>query len=395
MVTPDVHTGFVVPVGTVMSTTGTLCQAPVGYDIGCGMLCFRSDVDVSLGSDDKLKLKFSQMVMDGIGLGAGQGGHHDMSEQTFQDIIRYGASAIGYDRSEVERDHIPVDADWEIPRNNSHRIAERGISQLGSLGGGNHFAELQSDQNGKLWVMVHTGSRGFGHGLASHYIQQGKLFLKKIGVDIRGGAEAVYFEPGSPHYDGYRNAVAAGGNFAIANRLIVWEIIGRAFKKVFRQEPELVYEISHNLVQEEDIAGVGKRWIHRKGATRAFPAGHKMLSGTRWETTGHPILIRGSMGDTSYVLFAAAGAAKSLYSVNHGCGRKRSRSEMKNLVTQSGANKQMKELGVMVNAGGNVPIDESPNAYKSSADVIEAVVSAGLATVAFTLTPLASIKGIE
>jgi len=108
-----------------------------------------------------------------------------------------------------------------------------------------------------------------------------------------------------------------------------------------------------------------------------------------------PVLIPGSMGDMSYVLYAAEGGAKSLYSVNHGCGRKHSRMAMKNRITQSGANKQMKELGIMVNAGGNVPIDESPGAYKSSKDVIDAVVSAGLATVAYTLTPLASINGVD
>jgi tRNA-splicing ligase RtcB len=359
------------------------------------MLCFRSDVDVEHGRDERLKLKFSQLVMEGIGLGAGKPGSYSVTDRKFQEIIRHGGSSIGYSRSDVEREFIPVDDNWSLPTKNSHRILERGMSQLGSLGGGNHFAELQYDQNGKLWVMVHTGSRGFGHGLASHYIQQGKDYLKKSGVDIRGGAEAVYFEPDNPLYNDYKNAVAAGGNFAIANRLILWEIIGRAFKKVFKQEPELVYEISHNLVQEETVPEIGKRWIHRKGATRAFPAGHPMLKGTKWEKTGHPILIPGSMGDTSYVLYASAGAANSLYSVNHGCGRKHSRMEMKNLITQSGANKQMKELGVLVNAGSNVPIDESPNAYKPSADVIEAVVNAGLATIAYTLNPLASIKGVD
>jgi tRNA-splicing ligase RtcB len=143
VVTPDVHVGYVVPVGTVMSTTGTLCQAPVGFDIGCGILCFRSDVDVERGMNEKLKLKFSQAVIAGIGLGAGHGG-----------------GALGYSRAKAEREFIPVDDAWDVPKNNAHRILERGMNQLGSLGGGNHFAEIQHDQFGKLWVMVHTGSRG-------------------------------------------------------------------------------------------------------------------------------------------------------------------------------------------------------------------------------------------
>ena len=213
---------------------------------------------------------------------------------------------------------------------------------------------------------------------------------------MRGGAEAVYFEPDFPLYEGYKNAVAAGANFAIANRLLIWEEVGRVFEKVFGQEPELVYEISHNLVQEEDVPSLGgKAWVHRKGATRAFPGGHPMLKGTQWEATGHPILIPGSMGDNSYILYAEPGAEKSLYSVNHGCGRRLSRSAAKKQFTQQGVNEQMKKLNVMVNAGGNVPIDESPNCYKAAKDVVGAVVEAGLARIAYTLTPIASLKGTD
>ena len=315
-----------------------------------------------------------------------------MNEKRFNEIMRHGASALGFHRENSERDFIPVDDNWDIPE----KPVQRGLSQLGSLGGGNHFIELQHDQEGHLWVMVHTGSRGFGHGLATYFIQEGKEYLKKKGIDVRGGAEAVYFEPGTPLYNGYKNAVAAGGNFAIANRLLIWKSVGEVFEKVFGQEPEFVYEISHNLVQEEEVPSLGgKSWIHRKGATRAFPAGHAMLKGTKWEKTGHPILIPGSMGDTSYILYAEPGAAKSLYSVNHGCGRRLSRSAAKRTITQKQANEQMKRLDVMVNGGKNVPIDESPDCYKPAKDVIDAVVKAGLARVAYTLTPMASLKGVD
>lgn len=260
----------------------------------------------------------------------------------------------------------------------------------------NHFCELQYDQEDHLWVMVHTGSRGFGHGLATYYIHEGKEYLKKKGVDVRGGAEAVYFEPDAPLYEGYKNAVAAGANFAIANRLLIWEAVGRAFEKVFGQEPELIYEISHNLAQEEEVPSLGgKAWVHRKGATRAFPAGHPMLKGTKWEKTGHPILIPGSMGDKSYILYAEPGAEKSLYSVNHGCGRRLSRSAAKKQFTQKDVNEQMKRLNIMVNAGGNVPIDESPDCYKPAKDVINSVVKSGLARIAYTLSPIASLKGVD
>ena len=391
VITPDVHTGYVVPVGCVMATDGTLCQAPVGFDIGCGMLAFKSQLSKGKGYEEKLRQRFSETVMDTVGMGAGKGSGRSFTEKKFKETVRHGAAALGFRRENSEREFIPVSDEWDIPE----IPMKRGLTQLGSLGGGNHFIELQYDQNDHLWVMVHTGSRGFGHGLATHFIHEGKEYLKKQGVDVRGGAEAVYFEPDNPLYDGYKNAVAAGANFAIANRLLIWESVGQAFEKVFGQEPELVYEISHNLAQEEDVPGRGKMWVHRKGATRAFPAGHPMLKGTKWEATGHPILIPGSMGDKSYILYAEPGAAKSLYSVNHGCGRRLSRSAAKRQFTQKDVNEQMKRLNVMVNAGGNVPIDESPDCYKPAKDVIDAVVSAGLARIAYTLTPIASLKGVD
>lgn len=392
VITPDVHTGYVVPVGCVMATNGTLCQAPVGFDIGCGMMAFKSTVSKGKGFNDTLRQRFSERVMEQIGMGAGHGGRHVVNHKRFEEIVRHGASALGIPRENSERDFIPVDDTWTIPK----KPLERGIGQLGSLGGGNHFIELQFDQNDHLWVMVHTGSRGFGHGLATHFIQEGKEYLKGQGIDVRGGAEAVYFEPNTPLYTGYRNAVAAGGNFAIANRLLIWKSVGEVFEKVFGQEPEFVYEISHNLAQEEEVPTLGgKAWIHRKGATRAFPAGHPMLKGTKWEQTGHPILIPGSMGDTSYILYAEEGAANSLYSVNHGCGRRLSRAAAKRQFSQKDVNAQMAKLNVMVNAGGNVPIDESPNCYKPAKDVVGAVVAAGLARIAYTLTPIASLKGVD
>jgi tRNA-splicing ligase RtcB (3'-phosphate/5'-hydroxy nucleic acid ligase) len=353
------------------------------------MMSFRSTVAMEKGYDDRLRKKFSEEVMSRIGIGVGKKGHFSFSGKEFQEIIRRGAAALSYERGNSERDFIPVDDTWDPPK----QAVDRGIGQLGSLGGGNHFIELQHDESGHLWVMVHTGSRGFGHALATHFIRSGKEQLQKQGLPLRGGAEAVYFLPDSPLYVGYRNAVAAGGNFAIANRLLIWQGVGTAFRRVFGQEPELVYEISHNLVQQETMPDGRTAWIHRKGATRAFPAGHPMLAGTKWEKTGHPVLIPGSMGDQSFILMPKAGAAKSLFSVNHGCGRRMSRSAAKNSLTQSGVNKQMKQLNVMVNGGGDVPIDESPGVYKPSKDVIAAVVDAGLAEVAHTLTPIASIKG--
>ena len=384
-ITPDAHHGYGVPVGCVIATTGTLAMGPVGYDIGCGMAALRSDVPRDQATADRVKA-FSRLVMSRVGLGAGAKGQ-STSKERFQEIVRGGAEALGAARGTAERDRIPVDDEWDIPKDSR---AWRGQQQLGSLGGGNHFIELQHDGE-RLWVMYHTGSRGFGHGLASYYFEQAReeLDLK------RGQMDLGYFTPRSRHWRAYKNAVAAGGNFAIANRLLIGKVVAGAFADTFGGEAEMVYEISHNLVQEETHPDLFDRpvWIHRKGATRALPGGHPLLNGTRWAETGHPVLIPGSMGDSSYVLRPLAGAARSLYSVNHGAGRRKSRSAARREITQGEADRKLRELGVMVNAGGRVPIDESPACYKPSGEVIRAVTEAGLAEVEVCLSPIASIKG--
>jgi tRNA-splicing ligase RtcB len=136
-------------------------------------------------------------------------------------------------------------------------------------------------------------------------------------------------------------------------------------------------------------------WVHRKGATRALPGRHPMLAGTPWQDEGHPVLIPGSMGDASFILRPRPGAARSLYSVNHGCGRRKSRTAARREITQAAADRRMRDIGVMVNAGGRVPIDESPDCYKPADEVIRAVTEAGLAEVETRLTPVASIKGTD
>jgi tRNA-splicing ligase RtcB (3'-phosphate/5'-hydroxy nucleic acid ligase) len=385
VITPDAHQGYGVPVGCVMVTSGTLAMGPVGYDIGCGMAALRSTVARDKATPDRVR-DFSRLVMKRVGLGAGARGE-TVTRERFEEVVRGGAEALGEKRGTAERDRIPVDDDWDIPKDSS---CWRGLQQLGSLGGGNHFIELQHDGE-HLWVMFHTGSRGFGHGLATYYFQKA---MQELAL-ARGQMDLGYFTPDSRHWRSYKNAVAAGGNYAIANRLVLGRAVARAFAEIWGESPELVYEISHNLVQEEHHPDVYGRpvWVHRKGATRALPAGHPMLAGTRWQSTGHPVLIPGSMGDSSFVLRPAAAAAKAAYSVNHGCGRRKSRKAARREISQAQANTLMKERGVLVNAGGNVPVDESPDCYKPAAEVIRAITEAGLAEVEFELKPIASIKG--
>ncbi|MBA3321715.1 MAG: RtcB family protein [Pyrinomonadaceae bacterium] len=364
----------------------------------CGMMSARSNVEAEAATPEK-RLEFNRAVMGKVNMGAGgksiRLGALDKPE--FNHLVRGGAEyyveqyGATFDRSRAERHRIPVDDSWQIPWGGAGR-PERGLNQLGSLGGGNHFIELQrSEQAGTLFVQVHTGSRGFGHGLATNYFEMARAERPEQMTDIDLG----YFTPDSRHYRDYLNAVAAGGNYAILNRLIIFEQVAEAFRQVFGEELELIYEISHNLVQREWHPDFGDVWVHRKGATRAFPAGHPALAGTHWEETGHPVLIPGSNKDWSYILRPLAGAKHSGYSVNHGAGRRLSRGAALRELSQRQMDDEYKAAGILVNTDGRVPLDEAAPCYKSSAEVIEAVVSAGLAEVEHQLWPLASLKGVD
>jgi tRNA-splicing ligase RtcB (3'-phosphate/5'-hydroxy nucleic acid ligase) len=398
VITPDVHVGYGVPVGCAIltdATEGSIALGPVGFDIGCGMVSMRSDVPAE-AADEEHKREFNRAVMRRVELGAG--GHGDrrfagIDRREFDRIIRGGAAYFTevhgdrIDRSRAERDVIPVEDSWSMPQGR----ADRGIHQIGSLGSGNHFIELQrSQQTGTLFVQVHTGSRGFGHGLTEHYFSVARAEQPQR---ITHPDEAR-FAPGSPGRRDYLNAVAAGGNYAIVNRLVISEAIAAAFEEVFRAPLELVYEISHNLVQREWHPEFGDVWVHRKGATRAFPAGHPQLAATPWEATGHPVLIPGSNRDWSYILRPAAGAAVSGFTVNHGAGRRLSRAAARRQLVQSDVDREYRAAGILVNVDGRVPLDEAGPAYKDSRSVVEAVTAAGLATVEHELWPIASVKAM-
>ena len=400
-ITPDVHHGYGVPIGTVLLTdadTGAVAMGPVGFDVGCGMMSASSDVPANAATGDN-RLRFNREVTRRIALGPGRASRtklKDLSRVEFEDIIRGGAAfyleryGSRLDRGNTERDVVPVSDEWRLPWGGPGR-PERGVPQLGTLGGGNHFIELQENvRTGSLYVQMHSGSRGFGHGLATNYFHLARAENPAIKALDLG-----YFTPDSRHYSDYLNAVAAGANFAIVNRLAMFEQISLAFQEVFRAPLRLVYEISHNLVQREQHPEFGWVNVHRKGATRAFPAGHGALAGTRWAEHGHPILIPGSNRDASFILRALPGASVSGYSVNHGAGRRMSRGAARKTLKQADVNAAYREAGIVVNTDGVVPIDESKDVYKSSREVVEAVTRAGLATIEDELRPLASIKGSE
>lgn len=408
VITPDVHFGYGVPVGCVIATdqnTGALALGPVGFDIGCGMISAQSSVPAASATHRK-RLEFNREVMSRIALGAGGVSSilGSLELPDFMRLVRGGSDAYakafqtGVDRSRTERQAFPVDDDWEPPWS-GRGVPERGLHQLGTLGGGNHFIELQrgvehdadprDERGGRLFVQIHTGSRGFGHGLATNYFDLAQAERPELGASIDLG----FFLPDSPHYRGYLNAVSAGANFAIINRLVIFEQVAEAFRSVFNQELQLVYELSHNLVQQELHPEFGAIWVHRKGATRALPANHPMLTGTPFQETGHPVLVPGSNRDESFILRPLANAVSSLYSVNHGAGRRMSRGEALRNLDQRKVNDSYRQAKILVNDDTAVPLDESAACYKPSNEVVQAIIDAGLAKVDVRLWPLSSIKG--
>ena len=377
-VMPDTHVGFGVPIGIVIKTKETILPTAAGYDIGCGMVQLKTDIDAEKVQDKEKRRAWIDRVTELIGFGKGDSGKLK-PKAAFDEIVKFGAKALGRLPGSTEREYIPVEASVELPEK-----AKRGRVQLGSLGGGNHFCEMQVEQaSNKVWVMIHTGSRGYGHGIADEYFDRGAEVLKLS----RGQRELAWFDRGSRLGREYWSLHNQAANFAIANRVMIGEAVCMALEEIFGGKAEVFYEISHNLIQEEDGF-----LVHRKGSTRAFPPGHHSLKGKRWEATGHPILIPGSMATGSAILYALPEASKSCYSVNHGSGRVMGRNHAKKTLDQAAVDSDMKAKDILINTR-NTPLDESGPCYKDLDKVLETIEMAGLAKVAHRLKPVACIKG--
>ncbi|MDP3237843.1 MAG: RtcB family protein [Myxococcales bacterium] len=380
VLTPDCHVGYGVPIGTAIETEGTLLPTAAGYDIGCGMVQLSTSLTWDDVADKDKRRQWIDEVTRRIGIGVGQSSGRKLASKLLPEVLRHGAKALGHSHDVAERASIPVEDDRvDVP----DRAWDK-RNQLGSLGGGNHFCEMQLDEEQRVWVMLHTGSRGFGWNIAKQFFVAGAEALGFVGGRHE---DHVWFDADSTMGKAYWNLHNMAANFAIANRIIIGEAVCEALEAVFGGEANVYYEISHNLIQKE-----GGRFIARKGATRAFPAKHPALKGTAWEASGHPILIPGSMETGSAILFAEAGASESLYSVNHGAGRRLSRNEAKRSLSQKDTDLRMARLGVLLNTR-NTPLDESGPCYKDLEQVLGAVELAGLAKVNRRLRPIACIKG--
>jgi tRNA-splicing ligase RtcB len=269
--------------------------------------------------------------------------------------------------------------------------------QLGSYGGGNHFGEcevvrLVADESsrkvaesfglrdGRIAFLSHCGSRGLGHRLATNQFHVLQNLFRQRGWDFPGGdKELVYAELGSEEADHYLSDMALGANFATVNHLLINALVLDAFREVLPgTEGELIYFISHNIARRESLHGK-EQWVHRKGATRAFPAGHPELVNTPYAQTGHPILLPGNPRDGSAVMVAKPGAEVACFSINHGAGRILGRKAAQRTLDQKLVDSELRSLDILSNCR-QYPLDEAPSAYKDFREVLRSVELAGLAT---------------
>jgi tRNA-splicing ligase RtcB len=406
---PDTHVGYGIPVGAVIVTEDVIIQAGSGYDISCGVLYMRVPGLTAERVKGKYERgRFIREVEKRVATGVGSGRPKLMpnfDSKKSLEILHHGAKAIGVRAELCERQYIPIpeDLDFEMHPQAYGKVKK----QLGSVGGGNHFIEMQVDRDdGSVWIMIHCGSRGFGWQIANEFFYEGAR-LRGLPAARREDSWLRADEPLGREYWACHNAAA---NYAIANRHIIVRGIQESLQEVFQCEGEVYYEISHNLVQEETLLlpdGTTKRgFVHRKGATRAFPAGHPDLEGTVWEKTGHPCLIPGSMYAGAAILFPLSGAHQTACSVNHGSGRVLGRGQAKRQLEaqQDAIDREMAtvkrtfagvEIEGIVGNTRKTPLDECGHVYKDLDAVLDVLEAEGIAKVARRLYPVANMKGMD
>jgi tRNA-splicing ligase RtcB len=404
---PDCHAGFGVPIGCVLVTDGTLIQAGSGYDISCGISHIKiPGITVENIVDKDIRKKWITEVEKRVSTGIGSAHPQEatLSLSSIDDVLRFGAKALGVPSSLCERQYIPVPKDLDLTR--ISKAYAKALPKFGSLGSGNHYIELQAAEDGSVWVMVHTGSRGYGWQIAEYYFYRGAE-LRGLAPQRREDSWLLANEDLGHEYWAYHNTAA---NYAIANRFAIAEAIKVAVQETFKVDTDFFYDISHNLIQEETLVlpdGSHKKgFVHRKGATRAFPAGHPDLSGTSWESTGHPILTPGSMYDGAAILFPSKGAYSTCCSVNHGSGRLLGRGQAKRSLSsvQELIDEEMSEVvrtfgGVevkgIVSNQPKIPLDECRHVYKSLDAVLGVLQEENITTLHKRLWPIANIKGSD
>jgi tRNA-splicing ligase RtcB len=423
IILPDGHQGYGFPIGGVAAfdaDEGIISPGGIGYDINCGVRVMYTNLDV----DDVLpRLRaLADALFRNVPAGLGSRRRDfSVSMRELDEVSRGGAQYIiekfglGWDDDplHIEEEGRIEGADPDKVGMNAKR---RGLNQLGTLGSGNHFLEIQKvdkifdpdiarvlgiTHEGQVTVMVHTGSRGFGHQICSDYLKVMDRLVHRMGIRLRD-RELVYAPIKSREADDYLKAFKCAVNYAFANRQAISHWVREAFAEVYKTDPDklglkIIYDVAHNIakLEEHDVDGRRVRvYVHRKGATRSLPPGHP-LTPRDYKDVGQPVLIPGSMGTASYILIGVPKSLdRSFGSAPHGSGRLMSRHAAKRAFRAERIVQELGSRGIIIRAESKATIvEESDQAYKSVDDVALVAEVTGLAKRVARMVPLAVVKG--
>ena len=417
---PDIHQGYGFPIGGVIATElpdGVISPGGVGYDINCGVRLLGSHLDVE-EIEPHLEDLASALYAN-CPSGVGQGGNIKLKRDELNELLEDGsrwALRRGY---ATEADLERTEEQGRIAGANADKVSgrakQRGNDQVGTLGAGNHFIEVDVVQEvfdgtaadrmglspGRVVVQIHCGSRGFGHQVCTDYVKQFQKAVREYGIQLPD-RELVCAPLSSPEGQDYLQAMKCAANYAFANRQVLTHHIRRSFEEVLAGKVDnhwvyQIYDIAHNMakVEKHQINGELKEvCVHRKGATRAFGPGSEVLPGV-YRDIGQPVLVPGSMGTASWVLLGTEGSMTQTFgSTCHGAGRTMSRRQAKREVWGSDLRDELLASGIHVRAGSMPGLaEEAPTAYKDVDRVVNVVHEAGIAKKVARITPVAVIKG--
>ncbi len=418
---PDIHQGYGLPIGAVVATDpeeGVVTPGGVGYDINCGVRLLRTEL-----TKTEVLPRLKELVnglFAAIPAGVGTHGRVRLTRDNQSKPLEQGARfAVEQGLGEPE-DLVTAEASGCIPGADPEAVSskayERGRAQLGTLGSGNHFLEVQIVEKiydeqtanvlglfpGQVTVLIHSGSRGFGHQVCTDYLATMERAMKKYGIQLPD-RQLACTPLRSDEAGAYLGAMRAAANYAWANRQCLTHWTREVFQKHFQKSPRdlgmwVVYDVAHNIAKLEEHEVGGKKMpllVHRKGATRAFPPGHAELP-ERYRSIGQPVLVPGDMGRASFVLAGTHGAMQETFgSTCHGAGRVMSRAAAIRAAKGRAIERELEDThGVYVRATGRDSVkEEMPEAYKNVQDVVTLCHNAGISRMVAKLKPIGCIKG--
>jgi tRNA-splicing ligase RtcB len=405
---PDIHQGYGFPVGGLAATElpdGVVSPGGVGYDINCGVRLLALPVSVEeLG---ERRQPFVHEISRAVPAGAGKEGGKRVN---LDSVLLDGGRAVADRDEDVARTESEGRLEGADPAAVSDRAHQRGTGQLGTMGSGNHFVEVQRVDElfdataaetyglraGQVTVLIHSGSRGLGHQVCSDYVKEMDAVLAQYGITLPD-RQLSCAPASSPEGRAYLAGMAAAANFAWANRQEIANRIRRAVALVLGSEAEestrQVYDVAHNVAKVERHGG-REVLVHRKGATRAFPAGSDEIP-AEYRSVGQPVFIPGSMGTASYVLAGEPGSMQRSFGTTcHGAGRCLSRTAARKEIHGADLRRQLEQRGIVVRSTSNKGLaEEAPFAYKDVESVVDVVVRARLARRVARLVPIGVVKG--